>query len=136
MISFLQGHISVFGWSVHDLVRIDPQVITHHLLVDPSYPPIKQKGRVVTLERSRIVSKEVDRLLGTRHIPEVVYSIWIANTIVVTKKGNKWWVCIDYIDLNKACPKDSFHVPKIDQLVDLTVGNKLLSIMDAYSGYN
>ena len=55
---------------------------------------------------------------------------------MVPKKGGKWRVYIDYTDLNKACPKDSFHIPKIDQLVDSTVGNELLSFMDAYSGYN
>ncbi|CAL8096158.1 unnamed protein product [Prunus armeniaca] len=45
-------------------------------------------------------------------------------------------MCQDYTDLNKACPKDSFPLPKIDQLVDATVGYELLSFMDAYSGYN
>ena len=45
-------------------------------------------------------------------------------------------ICIDYIDLNKACPKDSFPIPRIDQLVDATAGHGILSFMDAYSGYN
>ena len=70
------------------------------------------------------------------HIIEVLYPNWIANTIVVPKKGGKWRVCIDYTDLNKSCPKDGFPVPKIDQLVDMTAGNEMLSFMDAYSGYN
>ena len=38
-------------------------------------------------------------------------------------------MCVDYTDLNKACPKDSFPLPKIDQLVDSTIGHALLSIM-------
>ena len=70
------------------------------------------------------------------HICLVLYPTWIANTVVVPKKGGKWRVCIDYTDLNKACPKDSFPIPKIDQLVDSTARNELLSFMDAYSGYN
>ena len=45
-------------------------------------------------------------------------------------------MCQDYTDLNKACPKDSFPLPRIDQLVDATAGHELLSFMDAYSGYN
>ena len=45
-------------------------------------------------------------------------------------------MCADFIDLNKACPKDIFPLPKIDQLVDLTAGHSLLSIMDAFSGYS
>ncbi|KAK0577568.1 hypothetical protein LWI29_035209 [Acer saccharum] len=55
---------------------------------------------------------------------------------MVTKANGKWCMCMDYTDLNMACPKDSFPLPKIDQLIDSTVGNKLLSFMDAFSGYN
>jgi len=56
--------------------------------------------------------------------------------VLVKKANGKWRVCIDYSDLNKACPKDSFPLPRIDQLVDSTAGHELLSFMDAYSGYN
>ena len=45
-------------------------------------------------------------------------------------------MCVDFTDLNKACPKDSFPLPRIDQLVDSTAGHKLLTFMDAFSGYN
>ena len=55
---------------------------------------------------------------------------------MVKKPNEKWRICIGYIDLNKAYPKDSFPIPRIDQLVDATTGHKLLSFMDAYSGYN
>ena len=43
---------------------------------------------------------------------------------------------MDFTDLNKACPKDSYPFPRIDQLMDSTKGHKLLSFMDAFSGYN
>ncbi|CAL8130625.1 unnamed protein product [Prunus armeniaca] len=52
------------------------------------------------------------------------------------KDKGLWRVCIDYTDLNKACPKDNFPLPRIDQLIDSTSNNQLLSFMDAYSGYN
>ena len=45
-------------------------------------------------------------------------------------------MCVDFTDLNKACPKDSFPLPRIDELVDSTTGHKLLTFMDAFSGYN
>ena len=67
---------------------------------------------------------------------EVQYPDWLANVVVVKKKNGKWPVCIDFIDLNTACPKDSFPLPHIDMLVDATAGHELLSFMDAYSGYN
>ncbi|KAI5343385.1 hypothetical protein L3X38_011261 [Prunus dulcis] len=62
---------------------------------------------------------------------------WLANVVLVAKKDKGLWrVCVDYTDLNKACPKDNFPLPRIDQLVDSTSGNQLLSFMDAYSGYS
>lgn len=45
-------------------------------------------------------------------------------------------MCIDFIDLNKACPKDYFPLPRIDQLVDAMAGHPLLSFMDTYLSYN
>ncbi|CAL2257352.1 unnamed protein product [Prunus armeniaca] len=70
-------------------------------------------------------------------IKEVSYSEWLANIVLVAKQEKgKWRVCIDYTDLNKACPKDNFQLPIIDQLMDSTSGNQLLNFMDAYSGYN
>ena len=60
----------------------------------------------------------------------------MANTVVVQKKNGKDRVCIDFTDLNKACPKDSFPLPLIDRLVGSTAVNELLTFMDAFSGYN
>ncbi|CAL2272243.1 unnamed protein product [Prunus armeniaca] len=55
---------------------------------------------------------------------------------MVQKAKGRWRMCQDYIDLNKACPKDSFPLPRIDQLVDTTAGHELLIFIKAYSGYN
>ncbi|XP_019087345.1 PREDICTED: uncharacterized protein LOC109125001 [Camelina sativa] len=67
---------------------------------------------------------------------EVQYPDWLSNPVVVKKKNGKWRVCVDFTDLNKACPKDSFPLPHIARLVEATTGNQLLSFMDAFSGYN
>ncbi|CAA3002317.1 Hypothetical predicted protein, partial [Olea europaea subsp. europaea] len=56
---------------------------------------------------------------------------WVSNSVLVKKYNGKWRVCINFTNLNKACPKDSFPLPRIDQLVDSTVGHELLSFMDA-----
>ena len=69
-------------------------------------------------------------------IKEVFYPEWLANTIVVKKKSGKWQVCVDFTDLNKACPKDPFPMPQIDQLVDSTVGHPRMSCLDAFQGYH
>ena len=69
-------------------------------------------------------------------IKEVFYPEWLANTVVMKKKNGKWQVCMDFIDLNKTCPKNPFPMPWIDQLVDATVGHCLMSFLDAFQGYH
>lgn len=64
------------------------------------------------------------------------YLEWLANVVLVNKANGKWKVCIDCTNLNKACLKDNFSFPKIDQLIDATTGHELLNFIDAYSGYN
>ena len=56
--------------------------------------------------------------------------------MVVKKKNGKWRVCVDFIDLNRACPKDPFPIPKIDQLVDATYGHPRMSFLNAFQGYH
>ena len=115
---------------------IDPSITTHELNADPSYKPGKQKRRKLGPERARAVNDEVSRLLKAGLIVEVQYSEWLANPVVVKKKNGKWRVCVDFTDLNKACPKESYPLPHIDRLVESTTGNELMSFIDAFSGYN
>lgn len=79
---------------------------------------------------------EVNKLLAANFIREVHYPEWLANVVMVKKANRKWRMCVDFTDLNQACPKDSFPLPRIDQLVDSTAGHKLLTFMDAFSRYN
>ena len=65
-------------------------------------------------------------------IEEIFYLEWLANTIVVKKKSGKWRVYVDFTDLNKACLKDLFLMPRIDQLVDATAGHPRMSFLDAF----
>ena len=76
------------------------------------------------------------KLKQTGAIKEAFYPQWVDNTMVVKKKTGKWEVCMDFTDLNKACPKDLFPMPKIDQLVDATVGHPRMSFLDAFQGYH
>ena len=69
-------------------------------------------------------------------IKEVFYPKWLANIVVVKKKSGKWRVCVNFTDLNKACPKDPFPMPRIDQLVDATAGHPRMSFLDAFQGYH
>ena len=75
------------------------------------------------------------KLKKARAIREVFYPEWLANTMVVKKKKGRWRVCVDFTYLNKSCPKDPFPMPRIDQLVDATVGHPWMSSLDAFRRY-
>ena len=69
-------------------------------------------------------------------IVEVFHPEWLANPVLVLKKNGTWRMCVDYTDLNKACPADPFALPRIDQIIDATAGCDRLCFLDAYSGYH
>jgi hypothetical protein len=79
---------------------------------------------------------EVKRLHSAGVIREVTYPEWLANTVMVKKANGKWRMCIDFTDLNKACPKDEFPLPRIDSLVDVVASSELMSLLDCYLRYH
>ena len=97
---------------------------------------MKQKRRFFNQERYDAISPEVKKLLQAGFIREVEYPKWVSNVVLMKMSNGKGRMCIDFIDLNKAYPNDSFPLPKIDQLVDSTVVHSLLSFMIAFLGYN
>jgi hypothetical protein len=111
-------------------------VIEHSLNVDPSFRPRKQRLRKMSEDKAEGARNEVKRLLSVGIIIEVKYPEWLANTVMVKKANGKWRMCIDFTDLNKACPKDEFPLPRIDTLVNAAASSELMSLLDCYSGYH
>jgi hypothetical protein len=136
IVSFLKGNRDALAWNHENMPGIDPSIIVHRLNADPSFRPVRQKRRTFVPERNQAVAEEVSKLLAAGFFREVDYPEWLANVVLVKKSNNKWRMCVDFTDLNKACPKDSFPLPRIDLLVDSTSGHQLLSFKDAFSGYN
>ena len=82
------------------------------------------------------IMDKMNKLLAANFIREVYYPEWLVDVVMVKKANEKWRMCIDFTDLNSACPKDSFPLPRINQLIDSTVEHKLLTFMDAFFRYN
>src|SRR5438105_4737040 len=116
--------------------EVPREVIEHHLAVHSDAHPILQKVRQQALEFQDIIWRVVEKLLHAGFIREVLHPDWLANLVVVPKVNDKWRVCIDYTDLNKAYPKDPFPLPRMDQVVNSTAGCDLLCFLDAYSEYH
>ena len=126
----------MFAWVHLNMTRISLANASHKLNVLPSARLVRQRVRCFHPDIHQIIQAEVDNLLKARFIREVKYPEWIANVVVVPKKGGKWWVCVDYTDLNDACPKDSFPLPRIDQIVYASANHGMLSFLDAFSNYH
>ena len=90
------------------MVGINPTVASHKLNIISTAKLVRHKVRRFHPDHHQIIQTEVYTLLRAGFIREAKYPEWLANIVVVPKKGGKWRVCIDYTDLNEACPKDSF----------------------------
>ena len=114
LVQFLRKSIDVFAWSHEDMPGINLSVITHRLNVHPSSKPVCQKKRVFAPERDNAIKEEVQKLTIAQFIRKVYYPDWLANVVMVKKENGRWRMCIDFTDLNKACPRNSYPLPRID----------------------
>ena len=132
----LEANADVFAWTHSDMTGISLAHASHKLNVIPVAKPVRQRVRCSHQDRHQIIQDEVDNLLKVGFIREVKYPEWLANVVVVPKKGGKWRVCVDYTDLNDACLKDNFPLPRIDQIIDTSAVHGMLYFLDAFSGYH
>ena len=102
------------------MLGIPREVAEHALKIRPGSKPIKQHLRRFDKGKCMAIGEEIGKLLVVGFIKEVYHPEWLANPILVRKKSEKWRKCVDYMGLNKACPKDPFPLPRIDQVVNLT----------------
>jgi hypothetical protein len=112
------------------------ELAEHSLDVRKTAKPVKQNLRRFAKDRKEVIRIEVLKLLAAGFIRECKKPVWLANPVLVPKKTGQWRMCIDYIDLNRHCPKDPFPLPRIDQVVDSTAGSTLLCFLDCYSSYH
>jgi hypothetical protein len=96
----------------------------------------KQKLRKMSEGKVKAVEAEVQRLQDAKVIREVLYPVWLANTVRVKKKNGKWKMCVDFTDLNKSCKKDDFPLERVDKIVDDAANSEMLSLLDMFSGYH
>ena len=136
LIACLRENADLFAWSAADMLRIDPIVDCHQLTVSPGASIVAQRRMKQPSEKAEAAEKVVKDLIEANFIYEAKYTTWLSNVALVKKSNGKRRMCIDYTDLNRACPKDAYPLPNIDKLLDNSYGYKLLSFMDAYYGYN
>ena len=115
---------------------IDPRIVEHEIKTYPHVCPVQQKLRPVNPRKAAAIKAEIEKLLKAGFIYPVPLTEWVSNPVPVDKKQGTIRVCTDFRDLNKACPKDNYPTPFIDQIIDDCAGNDIFSFMDSFSGYN
>ncbi|KAH9316964.1 hypothetical protein KI387_018733, partial [Taxus chinensis] len=118
------------------MTGVAPHITVHNLVTKLDAKLVKQKPRPMKPKVALMVKEEVMKLLQVGFIKPVDYSQWVSNIVPILKKNGKIHICIDFRDINKACPKDDFPLPSIDVIVDATARFEILSLMDGFSGYN
>jgi hypothetical protein len=127
----------MFAWCPADMPGIPKELTEHELKIFPNTKPINQSMRRYNPEKSRSMGEEINHLLEAKFIKEIQEAKWLPPPVMVEKKDTKIYrMCIDFMALNKHCPKDYFTLPRIDQIIDSTACCKRLSFLDANSGYN
>jgi len=101
---------------------LDPRVAMHCLNINSDIKPVKQQQQWFRPEIMDAIQSEVKKLIDSGFIREEHHPDWVANIVPVAKKNEKIWICIDFRDLNEACPKDEFPLPIMDVLIDNTGG--------------
>ncbi|GJR68286.1 reverse transcriptase domain-containing protein [Tanacetum coccineum] len=143
LIKLLKENVDVFAWQYSDMTGT-PRTLRiggtnfatkHKLNKNKKVTPVQQKKRRMAPERVATASKEVEELRKARILKEIIYQTWVANTVMVKKTDEAWRMCVDFTDINKACPKDCYSLPEIDWKVDSLSDFKLKCFLDAYKGY-
>ncbi|GKB55485.1 reverse transcriptase domain-containing protein [Tanacetum coccineum] len=107
-------NLDIFAWKLADMSGVLRYVAEHRLNVREGCPPVRQKKRSQAPERNKAIQEEVEKLVDAGIMKEVHYHSWLSNLVMVKKHDNSWRMCVDFKDLNKACPKDGYPLPKID----------------------
>ena len=124
----------LFAWSYEDMPGIDPEIAQDHIDTHACMVNVKQRLRWMRTKWLLKIKEEVTKQFKVRFIKLVQQAEWIANVVLVPKKDGKVRMCMDFRDLNKACPKDDFPLPHIDILVDNIASSALMSFIDGFSG--
>jgi hypothetical protein len=136
LIDLLHKYKDVFAWDYDEMPGIDPGLVAHSLNVEPGARSVVQPIRTFHTEVEAQITQEVKKLLAAGFIKPIQHPRWLSNIISVKKKNEQIRCCVDFWNLNKACPKDEFPLPNMDLLIDLAAGHAMFSFMDGFNGYN
>ena len=108
----------IFAWSYDEMPGINPRIVEHEIKTYPNAKPVRQRLRAVNPRKAPVIKVEIEKILNVSFIYPVPLTEWVSNPISVDKKQGVICICTNFRDLNRACPKDNFPTPFIDQILD------------------
>ncbi|GJS13673.1 reverse transcriptase domain-containing protein [Tanacetum coccineum] len=136
LIHTLQKNVDIFAWTPADMTGIPRAITEHSLDTYPHIEPKEQKKRSLAPDKRKVVIDEVNEWLKAGIVRRVRYPTWVANPVLVKKVDGSWRMCIDFKDLNKACPNDLYPLSEIDWKIESLMGFQYKCFLDAYKGYH
>ena len=134
--ALLKEFREIFTWPYQDMLGLDIEIVVHRILVKPECPSVWQALRRMKSEIILKIKEEIEKQLKASFLTTIAYSDWVTNIVPKPTKDGKVHMCVDYMDLNQASPKDNFPLPHIDTLLDNIATNRFFSFKDGFSGYN
>jgi len=134
--ALFQEFRDMFAWSYEEMPGIDPAIVVHEIKTYPDAKPIRQRLRQIHPRKAAEIKAEVEKLLKVGFIYPIPLTDWVSNIVPVNKKQGTIRICVDYRDINRACPKDNYPTPYMDQIIDDCASSEIFSFMDGFFGYN
>ncbi|GJZ44291.1 reverse transcriptase domain-containing protein [Tanacetum coccineum] len=134
--ALLKRNLDIFAWQPSDMTGVPRSIAEHKLNIRKGYSPVRQKKRGQAPERAKAIQAEVQKLVEAGIMREVYYHDWLSNPVMVKKHDGSWRMCVDFTDLNKACPQDCYPLSEIDWKIESLCDYPFKCFMDAYKGYH
>ncbi|GKA10702.1 reverse transcriptase domain-containing protein [Tanacetum coccineum] len=134
--TYLKKNLDIFAWQPSDMTGVPRSIAEHRLNIREGYSPVRQKKRGQAPECAKAIQAEVQKLVAAGIMREVYYHDWLSNPVLVKKHNGSWRMCVDFTDLNKACPQDCYPLPEIDWKIESLCGYPFKCFLDAYKGYH
>ncbi|GJT83104.1 reverse transcriptase domain-containing protein [Tanacetum coccineum] len=134
--NLLQCNLDIFAWKPADMTSVPRHIAEHRLNLREGCSPVRQKKRGQTADRNQAIQEEVRKFVEAGIMKEIHYRDWLSNPVLVKKHDDSWRMCVDFKDLNKACPKDGYPLPEINWKVESLCGFPFKCFLDAYKGYH
>ncbi|GKE07488.1 reverse transcriptase domain-containing protein [Tanacetum coccineum] len=140
----LKAHTDVFAWTTTHMIGVPRTIMVGGVIFNTEnrvneskhVEPVKQKKRSMEPKRNEVIHTQVEEFTKANILREVKYQTWLSNPVIAKKADGRWKPCIDFTDINKACPKENYSLPTTESKVEDIHQHQFKCFLDAYKGYH